>query len=291
MNQQWAECETDLDVKLLTPMPPFAVMENPSPSAPKRYKDATQTPVARTVPFPRTGDRAELSPATELPALQTLTAVSSALAHEVSAPLRWITSFSELLVQEQGAALDQAGKDYLDRISGSAARLSEVMRDLQRFVAAGLQEPRQQIVSLEAALCAVLGNLSSEISAKDAHVTLLRPLPPVQGDPDWVQQCLTQLLDNALKFVPPGAAPSVRVRAESGAGVVRLYFEDNGLGIPAIHHERVFGLFTRLSHDFPGTGAGLALTRQACERMGGRAGVESEPGQGSRFWIELRETV
>jgi signal transduction histidine kinase len=191
------------------------------------------------------------------------------------------------LVQERGAALDQIGKDYLQRISGAAAGLDLVMRDLQKFVTAGLQEPQLQALSLDAAVCAVLGNLSSEISARDGQVSVRRPLPPVEGDPEWVEQCLMQLLDNALKFAAPGTSPRVRLRAESSGDFVRLYVEDNGVGIAQIHHERIFELFTRLNHELPGTGAGLALTRQACALMGGRIGVESRPGKGSRFWIEL----
>jgi signal transduction histidine kinase len=322
MKQQWAECESDLDVQLLTPMPQFAVTENSSPPAtgakllrvpngkpevsrgphpsrrlapPRRREGGGQSQAAPSLPFPGNDGSAGISlaspaalpVATEVPGLETLAAISSALAHEVRGPLRWVTSFSELLVEEEGASLNQTGKDYLQRISGAAARLDRVMRDLQRFVTEGIQQPRQEIVSLESVVCAVLGSLTSEISAKNAHVTVLRPLPPVTGDADWIQQCVTHLLDNALKFVSPGTAPCVSIRAESRLGFVRLCIEDNGSGIPATHHERIFGLFTQLSHDFPGTGAGLALTRQACERMGGRTGVESKPGRGSRFWIEL----
>jgi len=325
MKQQWAERETDLDVKLLAPVPQFSVLESSSTSvteteslplpksipdlpqarhlprrvaAPRRREGARQAP-APPAPFPRIGDSPEiaLASASSLPTAsqaigaQTLAAISSALAHEVRGPLRWVTSFSELLVQESGTSLNHTGKDYLQRISGAAARLDQVMRDLQKFVTAGIQEPRQQVVSLESALCAVLGTLSSEISAKRGQVTLQRPLPPLKGDAEWVQQCLVRLIDNALKFVSPGVSPLVRVWAEACPGVVRVYVGDNGFGIPPMHHERIFGLFNRLSHDFPGTGAGLALTRQACERMGGRTGVESEPGQGSRFWIELPSAV
>jgi len=327
MNQQWAERETDLDVKLLAPLPQLSVLEisstpateteclplpkaNPdlSPArrlsrrvaAPKRREEAGQTQAAASaVPFPsnRGGAEIALASASTFPATseatgpQTLAAISSALAHEVRGPLRWVTSFSELLVQEAGTSLNQTGKDYLQRISGAAARLDQVMRDLQKFVAAGIQEPRQQVVSLESALCAVLGTLASDISAKRGQVTLQRPLPPLKGDAEWVQQCLVRLIDNALKFVSPGVSPLVRVWAETRPGIVRIYVGDNGFGIPPMHQERIFGLFNRLSHAFPGTGAGLALTRQACERMGGRTGVESEPGQGSRFWIELPSAV
>jgi len=222
--------------------------------------------------------------------LQTMAAVHSALAHEVRGPLRWVTSFSELLIQERGASLDPIGKDYLQRIAGAAARLDEVMRDLQKFIARGVQEPRPVAVSLEAAVCAVLGNLSSRVSARNAQITIQRPLPRVQADPEWVEEILAQLLDNALKFVPAGTTPLVRIRAESSRGFVRLYVEDNGIGIPAVHQERIFDLFTRFNAESPGTGAGLALARQACARMGGCTGVESEPGQGSRFWIELPTT-
>jgi signal transduction histidine kinase len=73
----------------------------------------------------------------------------------------------------------------------------------------------------------------------------------------------------------------------------RLWVEDNGIGIPPQHHEKIFGLFQRL-HDnqaYPGTGIGLALVRKGAERLGGRAGVESQPGQGSRFWVELPAVI
>jgi light-regulated signal transduction histidine kinase (bacteriophytochrome) len=199
-------------------------------AAPKRGEGARQAPAILTTPFPSNGDAAEIALASassfptpsEAIGHQTLAAISSALAHEVRGPLRWVTSFSELLVQEAGTSLNQTGKDYLQRISGAAARLDQVMRDLQKFVAAGIQEPRQQVVSLESALCAVLGSLASEISAKRAQVTLLRPLPPLKGDTDWVQQCLVRLIDNALKFVSPGVSPLVRVWSEARPGVVRL---------------------------------------------------------------------
>jgi signal transduction histidine kinase len=79
------------------------------------------------------------------------------------------------------------------------------------------------------------------------------------------------------------------VRAEPRDGLVRLWVEDNGIGIAPEHHERIFRVFERLhrSPDYPGTGIGLAIVRKAMERMGGRAGVESQLGRGSRFWIEL----
>jgi signal transduction histidine kinase len=106
-------------------------------------------------------------------------------------------------------------------------------------------------------------------------------------------QTVVNLLNNAIMFVAPGVHPRIRVwaerRAEDDRMYVRLWLEDNGIGIAPHHQQRIFQVFERLhSQDaYPGTGIGLAIVRRGLERMGGRVGVESAEGQGSRFWIEL----
>jgi signal transduction histidine kinase len=75
----------------------------------------------------------------------------------------------------------------------------------------------------------------------------------------------------------------------SQQSVVRLWFEDNGIGIPQEYQERVFGMFQQLDRSYEGTGIGLALVRKTAERMDGKAGVDSEPGKGSRFWLEFKK--
>jgi signal transduction histidine kinase len=82
----------------------------------------------------------------------------------------------------------------------------------------------------------------------------------------------------------------VTVRAEPRDEWVRLWVEDNGIGVAPQHHERIFRTFERLHglDTYPGTGIGLAIVRKGVARLGGQAGVESEPGRGSRFWVELR---
>ena len=102
---------------------------------------------------------------------------------------------------------------------------------------------------------------------------------------------LLNLTSNALKFVAPGTKPHVKIAAQTEKGIVRLTVTDNGVGVPKEYHERIFRVFERLqgSSRFPGTGVGLAIVARAAERLGGRAGVESEPGRGSTFWVELRK--
>ena len=95
-------------------------------------------------------------------------------------------------------------------------------------------------------------------------------------------------VSNSLKFVPQDIRPRIQITPEIREGWVRVWIEDNGIGIKPEHRDRIFRTFERLEPSaFPGTGMGLAVARAAMERMGGRVGFESEPGKGSRFWIEL----
>jgi signal transduction histidine kinase len=110
----------------------------------------------------------------------------------------------------------------------------------------------------------------------------------VLGNEALLTECFSNLLGNAVKFVAHGTRAKVRIRAEAGKAIARVWVEDNGIGISKQAQERLFRLFQRVTIHDEGTGLGLALVRKVVERMGGSAGVESEPGQGSRFWVDLR---
>lgn len=117
---------------------------------------------------------------------------------------------------------------------------------------------------------------------------------PLLAHEATLSQCLTNLLSNAVKFVKPGVVPRVRVWTEERKtpamnSSVRIWVEDEGIGIAAKDQERVFEIFQRLNGDlhYEGSGIGLSIVRKAAERMGGRCGVESSTDKGSRFWLEL----
>jgi signal transduction histidine kinase len=142
-----------------------------------------------------------------------------------------------------------------------------------------LDEPVLELVTL----------LEKEIRDKKAKVEVLSPLGAVYANLPTLKQIISNLIGNSLKFVASERPPLVRVYTTHDGPLVRLWVEDNGIGIAPEHHDKIFQLFQRL-HDsqlYPGTGVGLALVRKGAERMGGRAGVESDPGKGSRFWVDL----
>jgi signal transduction histidine kinase len=122
----------------------------------------------------------------------------------------------------------------------------------------------------------------------EAKINFPANLPAVWGNDAALTLCFSNLLDNSLKFVAAGQCPRIEIQGEESDGWVRISVQDNGIGIPDHLKERVFGIFQKAGHSKEGTGIGLAIVRKAVERMGGRAGVVSAPGQGSRFWIELR---
>jgi signal transduction histidine kinase len=221
---------------------------------------------------------------------QQLEAFVYSIAHDLRAPLRSMQGFSELLLEEAGAALTDAGQDYARRIAKSAQYMDALLLDLLAFSRISQQRVKLTSVELESVVEAVLARLQKDIQEKNAQVASAGPWPVVLAHEPTLDQVLYNLTANALKFVAPEARPVVRLRAEERAGFIRVWVEDQGIGIAPGHQEQTFGLFTRLQGDkYPGTGIGLAIVQKGIERMGGRVGVESAVGQGSRFWFELRK--
>ena len=116
-----------------------------------------------------------------------------------------------------------------------------------------------------------------------------KPLPEVLSHSTTLEQVMGNLITNAIRFVPPEVKPNINISAEERDEVVRLWVEDNGIGIAPEHHERIFRIFERLHgvESYPGTGIGLAIVKKGAEKLGGKVRFESAPGKGSRFWIEL----
>jgi signal transduction histidine kinase len=218
-----------------------------------------------------------------------LEAFGYSISHDLRAPLRAMQGFSQALLEDCGDRLDAMGREYAERIVAGSKRMDELIRDLLAYSRVSRAELQLVRVPLTPVAHSALAELSGALRARNASVHVAEPLPVVLGHPATLSQVLTNLLGNGLKFVPPGRTPELRVSAEQRNGLVRVWVEDNGIGIAPEHQLRIFRVFERLhsTDDYPGTGIGLAIVRKAVERMGGQVGVESNLGHGSRFWVEL----
>jgi signal transduction histidine kinase len=225
--------------------------------------------------------------------LETMQTFTYTIAHDLRAPLRALTSFSALVMQECAGDLNDFGKDCLHRINGAALRMDRLVTDLLAYGQLTHLEVTTVPISLNDAVTKVLQDLASEIRGRSAAVEVEHPLPSAIANLGLVNQVLLNLIDNALKFVPRDRTPRIRIYTQRMDNRLRLRISDNGIGVPPQYHTRIFDLFVRLhkSTEYSGTGIGLALVKKAMERMMGRVGLESTPGEGSTFWLEFRAAV
>nr|WP_273039696.1 ATP-binding protein [Iningainema tapete] len=210
--------------------------------------------------------------------------------HDLLAPLRAMEGLAQALLEDYASQLDSQGQMFAHRIVSSAQRMETLINDLLKYSRLARVDIKLKPVNLAAIVNEVVNQQQCDQKQRQVTVTVEPPFPIVLANYTILVQVLTNLLANAVKFVPSDRHPCVRIYAESGEDSVRLWVEDNGIGIAPEHQERIFQVFERLhgADTYPGTGIGLAIVRKGIERMGGRVGVESHQGKGSRFWIELK---
>jgi PAS domain S-box-containing protein len=213
--------------------------------------------------------------------------VSYAITHDMRAPLRAMSAFAQLLLEDAtGHRLSAEAQDYCRRIMTGASRLDTLIREALHYTQAALQQLPMRPVDLDQLIRGMLDTYPN-FHPDQAEVRIEGRLPIVQGNEALLTQCFSNLLGNAVKFVAPGQKPQVEVGADNSATVARITVRDRGIGIPRHAQSRLFGMFQKLDNQYEGTGIGLAIVRKVVQRMGGKVGVESEVGEGSRFWVEL----
>jgi len=212
------------------------------------------------------------------------------VSHDMREPLRTIQGYANVLRQDFAEGnLEKAGL-YIARIEAVAHRVDTMVSDLLEFARLSRTEIAIDPVPVDAALQEATSTLHADIQKARARLDVDVPADLfVCGHRQTFVQTLTNLVSNALKFVGPGATPHVRIGAERVGANVRVTVADNGIGIAPAAQGRVFNVFERLhsEEEYPGTGIGLAIVKKGVERMGGRVAVESAPGAGSTFSVEL----
>jgi PAS domain S-box-containing protein len=217
-----------------------------------------------------------------------LEAFSFTISHDLRSPLRAIQGFAHFLLEDYADKFDSRGRDYLERIKNSAERQDKLILEALTYSRIGRSKISIEPINLNKLIEDVLQTYP-DIQAHRAEITIERPLHSVMGSHASLVQCVSNLLANAVKFVPAGSRAQVRIRTEKRDSKVRLLIEDKGIGIPENLLSKIFEPFQRAHPNagFEGTGMGLAIVRKATLRMDGAVGVQSEVGRGSTFWIEL----
>ena len=212
---------------------------------------------------------------------------SYTITHDMRAPLRAMRGFGGLLLEECANCLRPTRREYLQRIANSAGRMDKLITDALQFSGVMRHHLDLEPVDPAALLRGILESYPL-FQPPHARIHIDGPLPVVLGNEAAMTQCFSNFLGNAVKFVRPGQPPEVSIWAEPRGEFVRFWFEDKGIGIDKQYQDKIWDMFQRLSNSYEGTGIGLALVRKVVGRMQGQAGVESEPGRGSRFWVELK---
>ncbi|WP_133161884.1 GAF domain-containing protein [Deinococcus koreensis] len=208
--------------------------------------------------------------------------------HDLQAPIRSVTSFSEILASRYEAQLDERGVRYLRFITESGQHMKRLVDDLLTFSRVDTEQRPPTPTDSGAVVEQVWRRLMPEVEALEATVTF-SALPRVLVDRRQLDQLLQNLLANALKYHRPGVPPRLQVSAEWEGACWRFAITDNGLGIESQYFEKVFVIFQRLHGQgvYQGTGIGLAVCKKIVECHGGRLWVESVPGEGSTFLFTL----
>jgi len=219
-----------------------------------------------------------------------LEAFAYSVSHDLRAPLRHISGFSELLAKRSGDALDDRGRHYLETITTSVGQMGVLIDDLLQFSRTGRAELQIAEVDMGEALREALELLQRETGERDIEWSI-EPLPRVVGDHALLRQVWANLLGNAVKY-SRGRTPArieVGVRDSEGTSEDVFWVRDNGVGFDMRYAHKLFGVFQRLhsATEFEGTGIGLANVERIINRLGGRVWAEAEVDKGAEFYFSL----
>jgi signal transduction histidine kinase len=215
-------------------------------------------------------------------------AFSYTVSHDLRAPLRVVDGFARILKEDYGRQLDRIGNDHLDRVLGAAARMNAMIDAMLSVARLSTQPLARQPVDLSQIARYIVDDLRRSQPQRRVEVKVQAGLRAV-GDPTLLRQVLENLLSNAWKYTGQREQARIGLCALELEGRRVYEVHDNGAGFDMRHADRLFGLFQRLhgSHEFPGTGVGLASVQRIVRRHGGEIWAESSPGEGARFRFTL----
>lgn len=217
-----------------------------------------------------------------------LEAFSYTVSHDLRSPLRALKGYAEVLLDDYGEHLGVEARNCLDCLQRAAISMDRLTQDLLNYTRVVRQPLELESISVGAVLTEIMA-MNPQYASPGVLIKTEEPLGNVLAHFTLLGQCLSNLIDNAIKFARPGVPALVHISTQRLGDRVRIWVVDNGIGIDPAFHKKVFGIFERVGDlkKNQGTGIGLAIVARAVQRMRGNCGVESDLNKGSRFWIEL----
>lgn len=223
---------------------------------------------------------------------QELEAFSYSVSHDLRAPLRHVSGFTDLLQKQADHTLDDKSRRYLETIRSSSKHMGTLIDDLLAFARLGRTPLHRQKVDLNGLAHEVLKRVTLDTEERAIEWNLM-PLPTVDGDPGLLRQVFANLIDNAVKYTRNRDNARIeighdRTKAEGRSEFV-MFVRDNGVGFDMQYANKLFGVFQRLHgvDEFEGSGIGLANVRRIIVRHGGRTWAEGRIDLGATFFFAL----
>jgi light-regulated signal transduction histidine kinase (bacteriophytochrome) len=219
-------------------------------------------------------------------------AFSYSVSHDLRTPLRAIDGFSRILEEEYAEAVDAEGKRLLGVIRRNTVKMAQLIDDLLAFSRLSRQPIERTEVDMSVLARQAFAEVSRGVGDRNIEFSL-RDLPRASGDAAMLRQVFANLLANAIKFTSPRPVARIEVGSEPAGDETAYYVKDNGVGFDARFADKLFGVFQRLhaSHEFEGTGVGLAIVQRVVQRHGGRVWADSVVAIGSTFHFTLSEST
>ncbi|WP_394713755.1 DUF3365 domain-containing protein [uncultured Desulfuromonas sp.] len=224
-----------------------------------------------------------------------LEAFSYSVSHDLRAPLRAISGFSQILKEEYSENLSPEARRYLGLVVDNSQMMGTLIDDLLRFSRLNRHKLKKQKIDTEGLVRQVVDELLQESDYTFIHAPEIKigPLETCYGDPALIKQVFVNLLSNALKFTQKTSYPRIRVTSTRQGDIVTFNITDNGAGFDMQYAEKLFGVFQRLHHqsEFTGTGVGLAIVQRVIGRHQGAIWAQSEPNKGATFSFTLERSI
>lgn len=223
-------------------------------------------------------------------AVDELEAFAYSVSHDLRAPLRAISGFSELLVQDMDPALSEESVLYLNRIHRNCRQMGTLIDDLLEFSRVARKELSTQEIDAEEIVWGCVRELTEGRRGVSPEIEV-GALPRCYADWRLMKQVFTNLLSNAIKYSGASVPPRIKVSGLAVPGDNEIVYSvaDNGVGFDTAYSDQLFQVFQRLhrAEDYEGTGVGLALCQRIVSRHGGRIWADAQVDQGATFFVAL----